>query len=100
MVGDDRICVESYFTISIANLCMQYILKNSFHEFLWLNMMRTSLTLWSDLLQETKMYENFMKLIIVGNEMWVCVYKADIKQRSPQRNSESSPKPKKGDRGD
>jgi len=31
-------------------------------------------------LQETKMYENFVKLIIVGDEMWVYVYKADIKQ--------------------
>jgi len=32
-------------------------LKNSFHESLWLNMMRTIWTLWSDLLQETKLYE-------------------------------------------
>jgi hypothetical protein len=46
------------------------------------------------------MCENFVKLIIVGDEMWVYVYKADIKQQSPQRNLESSPKPKKHDRGD
>lgn len=27
MVGDDRMCVVSYFTILIANLCMQYVFK-------------------------------------------------------------------------
>ena len=27
MVGDDRICMGSYFTILIVNLCMQYIFK-------------------------------------------------------------------------
>ena len=75
-------------------------LKNLFHEFLWLNMMKTSWTFCSHLLQEAKMYENFVKLIIVGDKMWVCVYKADTKQRSPRWKSESSSRPKKGDEVD
>lgn len=59
----------SQFWLQICACSMFF--KNSFHEFLWLNMMRTSWTLWSSLLQETKMYDNFMKLINVGDEMWV-----------------------------
>jgi hypothetical protein len=34
-------------------------------------------------LQEAKMYENFMKLVIIGDEMWVYICKADIKQLPP-----------------
>jgi hypothetical protein len=81
MVKYVRISIGLFFRTSAENLGICMSPQISFHAFSQLKKNRTNQT---PALQLAEAYENFTKLIIMGDETWVSRYYVETKQQSSQ----------------
>jgi hypothetical protein len=87
---DAAISTEEHLTTLTENFAIQHVSTNFVPQLLIAEQEDKCLNIGTHIFQQAEVEENFIKVIIMDDEMWVYKYDIKIKQQSSRWKSRSS----------